>query len=65
MNDPDILTLNDYRIYANSLGIYENLEIEAQYKLYLALITNDMKVIKKATNTYYYNSYQRLTGRLN
>ena len=61
----DILTLDSYTKHLNGLGIYDAIDIQLQYKIYLATQTEDQEVISKSMISYYYNTYYRLLGRFN
>ena len=63
MNSP--ISFDEYVVYANSLGTYDNLEIQTEYALYLAILTNDVEIIKKAMLNYHYNTIYRILGKLN
>ncbi len=58
-------TLDEYKAYLLTLGIFDDFEVKLQYKIYLAVQSNNLEKVKKAELNYYYNVLYRLQHRYN
>ena len=61
----DPVTFEYYEEYLRGLGVTDPFDIKQQYKLYLAVNTDDLMIITKALISYKYNAYYMAIGRLN